>query len=75
MRASCWKTTKSALTVHQQQDNMFYLGSEAYLGVTICGDNFKTGFEAPGQIDYQILTTKVLKSKAVSLPKTLYLTT
>ena len=54
---------------------MVYLGIEAYLGVTICVDNFKTGFEAPGQIDFKILTTKVLKSKAVSQPKTLYLTT
>ena len=54
---------------------MVYLVSEDYLGVTICVDDFKTGFEAPGQIDFKIFTTKVMKSKALSQPKTLYLTT
>ena len=54
---------------------MVYLGIGPYLGVTISVDNFKTGFEATGQVDFKKLTTKVLKSKAVSKPKTLYFTT
>jgi hypothetical protein len=40
---------------------MVYSGNEAFLDVTICVDNFKTGCEAPGWIDFKILTTKVLK--------------
>ena len=42
---------------------MVYSGNEAFLDVTICVDNFKTGFEAPGQIDFKILINHLRKQK------------